>query len=177
MHHHQSFNFLGVKLFLSLFILTATLSLSNKAHAEFHQIDIFTGLATQSRTTSGSNQTALALGARYEYRLPSSDSLIGIGATADMAFFRLTEMLFSLLLMVHPIDGEGLMIAGGPGFGVNTPDTRALIRFATGWSFQTGEYFLTPRVDLNLISRNRAGFEFDNLTTSFLVGVNFGMRF
>jgi len=128
---------------------------------------------------SSTDESAFSLGFNYEFLLPNSKELLGLGLSYDHTFFNNQSNQLIFLAFFHPLDldeyGE-LRLSIGPGieFG-RSSGTNLMFQFGLAWIFHINQYLLSPTLNFNFIGKKEKDIFSERKTTSW--GLSLGRAF
>lgn len=118
-------------------------------------------MVAQGVTDGGAGTSSAGLG--YEYRLPFSGDLFGVGAMAELMLAPAVHQMLMVAVSAHPLRELSLQIAVGachlhrdatePGSSAHS--SQAVLRASVGWAFHVGNLMLAPHANLDLARRPR----------------------
>ena len=112
-------------------------------------------------TDGGAGTSSAGLG--YEYRLPFSGDLFGVGAMAELMLAPAVHQMLMVAVSAHPLRELSLQIAVGachlhrdatePASSAHS--SQAVLRASVGWAFHVGNLMLAPQANVDLARQPR----------------------
>ncbi len=122
-----------------------------------------------------SGSAAFALGSEYEYRLPGSNRMLGVGPVVHLALYpNMTDVAAAANFFIHPFDEFRLNF--GPGLLFSNLGQRFLFRGGGAYQIHIGRYLFVPHAFADFIAVKDFDYRSKNFEYSagLTVGVTFG---